>query len=187
MRFTGLHISRLLDAVRFAADRHRMQRRKDAEATPYVNHPIEVAELVWRVGAVRDIGVVIAALLHDVIEDTSTGPEEIEELFGGEVLSIVLEVTDDKSLPNTERKRLQIEHAPRLSPSAKLVKIADKICNARDVIASPPENWSSARRLEYLDWTAAVVEGLRGCNAALESMYDRLLREGREKYSSPSE
>ncbi len=171
----------ILAALKFSAERHRDQRRKDAASTPYINHPIEVAELLWREGGVRDIEVVIGALLHDIIEDTKTDPEEIARLFGDGVASLVLEVSDDKKLPKSERKKLQIQHAPHLSMSAKLIKIADKICNVRDVINSPPHGWSVERKREYLDWTEEVVAGLKGCNEALEARYRRLLREGREK------
>ena len=119
-----------------------------------------------------------AALLHDTIEDTHTTPEEIEEQFGSEVQGLVEEVTDDKSLPKLERKRLQVAHAPQLSEGAKQIKIADKICNMRDVIHSPPTGWSMARRREYLVWTARVVDGCRGSNAGLEREYDDLASQG---------
>lgn len=107
-----------------------------------VNHPIIVAEILWSVGAVRDIAILTAALLHDVIEDTETKPEEVERDFGSTIWSLVVEVSDDKSLPKEKRKELQVEHAPNLSPGAKLIKIADKICNIKDVTYSPPPNWS---------------------------------------------
>jgi len=158
-----------------------MQRRKDADRTPYINHPIEVAELLWRVGAVRDLQVILAALLHDIIEDTETRPAEIEERFGKDVLLLVLEVSDDKSLPKPQRKQLQIDHAPSLSLRAKWIKIADKICNVRDVTRSPPPNWSWKRRREYLEWTERVVAGVRGAHPVLEAVYDEVLQEGRRR------
>jgi guanosine-3',5'-bis(diphosphate) 3'-pyrophosphohydrolase len=165
--------------MQFAARKHRSQRRKDVEASPYINHPIEVATILATIGAVADLPTLIAAILHDTIEDTETTPEELEERFGAEVRSLVLEVTDDKRLPKAERKRLQIEHAPSISAKAKLVKLGDKIANVRDVTATPPAGWSAARRREYLDWTEQVVGGCRGSNAALESHYDQVLRSGR--------
>src|SRR3954465_11479885 len=119
----------LLAALHFAADKHRDQRRKDAEASPYINHPIEVAELLTRVGGVRDLVALQAAILHDTIEDTHTTPEELEGRFGARGRKVVEEVTDEKTLPKVDRKRLQIEHAPHLSPEARLVKLADKIAN----------------------------------------------------------
>jgi (p)ppGpp synthase/HD superfamily hydrolase len=169
----------LLRALQFSADKHRDQRRKDRNASPYINHLIEVASVLASVGGVTDIGVLVAAILHDTIEDTRTSPAEIEGHFGREVRLLVEEVTDDKSLAQAERKRLQVEHAPRLSLGAKLIKLADKICNVVDVTHTPPTNWSLERRLEYLDWTERVVAGCRGSNAPLEQRYDEVLRQGR--------
>lgn len=177
--FTFDDIAVILAALKFSAQKHRDQRRKDAVQTPYINHPIEVADLLWRVGNVHDLRALVAALLHDIIEDTETSPGEIERSFGGEVLSLVLEVSDDKRLPKAIRKSLQIRHAPNLSLHAKAIKLADKICNTLDITHSPPHDWPVERRLEYLDWTEKVVAGLRGGNAALESFYDRVLAEGR--------
>jgi guanosine-3',5'-bis(diphosphate) 3'-pyrophosphohydrolase len=168
----------LLRAIHFAADKHRDQRRKDPEASPYVNHPIAVTELLASVGQVRDLDLLQAGVLHDTVEDTDTTPEEIERAFGPRVRSIVAEVTDDKSLPKKERKRLQVEHAPHLSPEAKQLKIVDKICNVRDVADHPPTDWDDERRREYLDWTEQVVKGCRGVNEALEREYDATLRVG---------
>jgi guanosine-3',5'-bis(diphosphate) 3'-pyrophosphohydrolase len=172
---TGL----LIKALRFSADKHRYQRRKDLAQSPYINHPIEVVQLLWEVGGIREINVLLAALLHDTIEDTKTGPDEIRNSFGEEVLSLVLEVTDDKTLPKKERKRLQIESAPHKSPGAKLIKLADKCCNVRDLAGSPPKDWSLERRREYLLWTEQVVAGLRGINPALEAYYERELISGK--------
>ncbi len=169
----------VLRALHFAAHKHRDQRRKDPEASPYLNHVIDVAETLARVGGIDEALMLQAAILHDTIEDTETSAAEIERVFGREVQSLVTEMTDDRRLPKKERKRLQIEHAPHLSPRAKQIKLADKICNIRDVIHSPPENWPLERRLEYLDWSEQVVAGCRGCNPALEQCYDRILAEGR--------
>jgi guanosine-3',5'-bis(diphosphate) 3'-pyrophosphohydrolase len=173
----GLFIS----ALKFGANKHRWQRRKDAEQTPYFNHPINVAEVLWSVGAVRNIAVLTAALLHDVIEDTETKPEEVEREFGRAILAVILEVSDDKSLPKETRKELQVQHAPHLSVAAKLIKIADKICNIQDVTHSPPRNWSIERRLEYLAWAERVVKAMNGSNKKLEEEFYKLLKEGREK------
>ena len=118
----------------------------------------------------------IAAILHDTIEDTQSTPHELEERFGKEVRDLVLEVTDDKRLPKAERKRLQVEHAPLRSVKAKMIKLADKIANVRDVTATPPADWPTRRRREYLEWTEQVVRGCRGANPALESYYDEVLR-----------
>jgi guanosine-3',5'-bis(diphosphate) 3'-pyrophosphohydrolase len=169
----------LLKAFRFSAGKHRNQRRKDSVKSPYINHPIDVAQLLWDVGGVRDMDVLLAAILHDTIEDTNTHPDEIRDSFGEEVLSLVLEVTDDKSLPKSERKRLQIETAPHKTPGAKLIKLADKCSNIRDLLALPPEHWSLERRQEYLLWSEKVVAGLRGTNVALEEYYDHELASGK--------
>ena len=169
----------LLKAMRFSAVKHRDQRRKDIPESPYINHPIQVAETLWEVGDVREAATLAAAILHDTIEDTTASPEEIRANFGEEILALVLEVSDDKDLPKPERKRMQIEHAPHLSPAAKLIKLADKICNLGDVLHSPPPDWSHQRRREYLLWTEQVVAGLRGTNPALEKQYDETLEAGK--------
>jgi len=170
----------IFDALRFAAVRHSRQRRKDVDGTPYINHPIAVVDTLWRVGGIRHVPTLVAGILHDTVEDTGTTAEELRLLFGEEVTGIVLEVTDDKRLPKTERKRLQVEGAPHKSIPAKCIKLADKICNVRDVTHNPPPQWSPERRREYFDWSGRVLAGLRGANPALEELFDRLLQEGRE-------
>jgi guanosine-3',5'-bis(diphosphate) 3'-pyrophosphohydrolase len=170
----------LLRTLHYAADKHRDQRRKNADASPYINHPIAVAELLTRQGDVSDLTTLQAALLHDTIEDTEASLEDIEEHFGREVRDVVAEVTDDKKLEKNERKRLQVEHAPHLSERAKLVKLGDKICNVEDITHKAPKDWGLERRIEYLDWTEEVVAGLRGTNDALERLYDKTLAHGRE-------
>ncbi len=172
--FNADDISLLLAALKFAALKHRDQRRKDKKSTPYINHPIEVADTLWQIGGVRDMVTIVGALLHDTLEDTNATPEEIHHLFGEQVLALVQEVTDDKALPKRERKRLQIERAPYKSSRAKMLKLADKICNINDIIHSPPHNWSLKRRQEYIDWSKQVVAGLRGVNPALEAHYDAI-------------
>jgi guanosine-3',5'-bis(diphosphate) 3'-pyrophosphohydrolase len=167
--------SLILAAIAFAAEKHRHQRRKDAEASPYINHPIALAQVLSVEAGIDDPEVICAALLHDTIEDTDTTPEELRSVFGEAIARIVEEVTDDQTLPKDERKRLQIEHAAHVSDKAKLVKLADKICNLRDIFASPPADWSAARRHEYIDWSAAVVDGLRGTQPRLEELFDALV------------
>ena len=162
----------LVKAMAFSAHKHRDQRRKDPEASPYINHPIALVDILVNEGAVMDVSVLAGALLHDTIEDTETTPQELEENFGPIIRRIVEEVTDDKGLEKTERKRLQIEHAPHISDQAKLVKLADKISNLRDVAGCPPANWSLERRREYFDWARQVVDGLRGVHPKLESVFD---------------
>jgi len=157
-------LSLFLKALNFSARKHRHQRRKDTAASPYINHPIEVADILWNIGSVYDEVAIIAAILHDTIEDTDTTPEEIRITFGNEILALVLEVSDDKSLPKKERKRNQIIHSPHLSQRAKQIKLADKICNVHDIAYAPPDHWPQQRRIEYLDWAQNVIDGLRGVN-----------------------
>jgi guanosine-3',5'-bis(diphosphate) 3'-pyrophosphohydrolase len=178
------HFASLLSAVAFAARKHSAQRRKDPQATPYINHPITVTELLARVGGVEDLALLQAALLHDTIEDTTTTPEELDALFGHEVRQLVQEVTDDKSLPKAERKRLQIVHAPDLSSRAKLLKLADKIANLMDLTPTVPASWPPQRKREYLDWAEQVAKSLRGINPALEELFDSTLAEKRALFSS---
>jgi guanosine-3',5'-bis(diphosphate) 3'-pyrophosphohydrolase len=162
----------LLKALAFAAHKHRDQRRKDPAASPYINHPIALADVLVNEGGVADVEVLCAALLHDTVEDTATTPQELEETFGAPIAAIVAEVTDDTRLPKAERKRLQIERAGGISHEAKLVKLADKICNLRDVAERPPASWDLARRREYFDWAKHVVDGLRGVHPRLEAAFD---------------
>ena len=171
-----LRLPLLLRALAFAAHKHRHQRRKDAEASPYINHPIALAELLAREGGVADVDVLAAALLHDTIEDTQTTPEELEKEFGRHIASIVLEVTDNKMLKKHIRKKMQVEHAARASREAKLVKLADKICNLRDVAERPPAKWDLARRREYFEWAKRVIDRLRGTHPELEAAFDQAYR-----------
>ncbi len=162
----------LLDALEYAAEMHRDQRRKGAEASPYINHPIKVARVLATVGNVSDLPTLMAAVLHDTIEDTRTSKEDLVERFGAEVAGLVEEVSDDKSLQKAERKKKQVEHAPHLTDRAKLIKIADKICNVTDIAEKPPADWDVDRRRHYFEWATAVVDGCRGVNRDLESCFD---------------
>ena len=174
-----LNPTHLLQASAFAADKHRRQRRKDAEASPYINHPIAVATVLASEGDVSDEATLLAAVLHDTVEDTQTTFVELEERFGSEVAGLVRELTDDKSLEKGERKRLQIEHARESSIRAKQVKIADKICNVRDITVSPPADWPLQRRREYLTWSEKVVAGCRGVNPKLDQAFDQAITRAR--------
>ncbi|NCA70362.1 MAG: bifunctional (p)ppGpp synthetase/guanosine-3',5'-bis(diphosphate) 3'-pyrophosphohydrolase [Sphingobacteriia bacterium] len=168
----------VIKAAAFAATKHRNQRRKDAEASPYINHPIALADVLVNEGGVDDPIVLCAAILHDTIEDTETTAAEIEEHFGTSISAVVLEVTDDKSLAKAVRKQRQVEQAPHASHAAKLVKLADKICNLRDILGSPPAGWSTERKRAYIDWSARVVAGLRGTHPELERIFDGLHERG---------
>ncbi|KAK0084152.1 hypothetical protein PV325_007529 [Microctonus aethiopoides] len=159
----------------FAARKHTKQRRLDLEATPYINHPIGVANILTQEGDVTDPVVIVAAILHDTVEDTDTTIEEIEREFGPEVRLVVSEVTDDKTLPKEERKRLQIEHSSHISHEAKQVKLADKIYNLRDLQKSIPIGWTPKRVEEYFNWSKAVIDGCRGTNVKLEKIFDAII------------
>lgn len=165
-------IALVLRAAAFAAEKHRHQRRKDVARSPYINHPLALANLLADAGGVRDPVVLAAALLHDTIEDTETTVEELTRAFGPAIASVVQEVTDDKDLPKPVRKQLQISHAPHLSEAAQLVKLADKICNLRDLAENPPPDWSGDLRRHYFDWAKKVVEGIRGAHPELEELFD---------------
>ncbi len=162
----------LIKAITFAADKHRDQRRKDVCASPYINHPIQLVHVLCNEAGVSDVKVLCAAALHDTIEDTETTAAELSQHFGQQVCDIVLEMSDDCNLCKTDRKSAQIRLAPNLSNEAKLVKLADKICNLRDVADSPPAGWELQRCQEYFDWAKAVIDGLRGVHPGLESIFD---------------
>ena len=163
---------KIIAALAFAAHKHRDQRRKDVAGSPYINHPIALTHVLVNEAAVDDERVLIAAILHDTIEDTETTEQELVDEFGREIAGIVMEVSDDKTLDKDERKRLQIEHAAHISHCAKLVKLADKICNLRDMAAAPPAGWSRRRKQEYFDWAKAVIDQLRGAHPVLEQIFD---------------
>jgi guanosine-3',5'-bis(diphosphate) 3'-pyrophosphohydrolase len=173
----------LTNSLSFAAKKHKLQKRKDG-VTPYINHPIEVMQILATVAGVQDCEVLAAAALHDTIEDTQTTAEELREAFGERVLSLVLECTDDKTLPKAERKRLQVEHAPHKSADAKLIKIADKISNMRDIVASPPTEWDEERKDKYLEWGNSVFAGLKGANAKLDELFEATLESSRTALAS---
>lgn len=173
-------LQRLIAALDYAAYQHRNQRRRDEEQLPYINHPIALLHVLAVEASITDADVLCSAALHDVIEDCAETPQEreqraaeIEDRFGARVLEVVKEVTDDKSLPKPERKRLQIEHAKHLSHNAKLVKLADKTVNLRDVANSPPTNWPLRRRREYFDWANSVVQAIGPAHAKLRQLFDQ--------------
>ena len=163
----------VLHAALFAAHKHRDQRRKDEAASPYINHPLSLASVLAVEGGITDVATLCAALLHDTIEDTDTTGDEIEREFGPKVRRLVEQVTDDKSLPKAQRKLAQIEHAAHIDQEAKRVKLADKICNLRDVALAPPVGWSVERRREYFDWARSVIDRVRGIDPRLEAIFDQ--------------
>jgi len=167
----------ILDAAVFAAEKHQGQVRKNKHHSPYITHPLLVARAIYEVGNIDDTRILTAAILHDTLEDTRTTEQEIADRFGDRVLSIVLEVTDDKSEEKMDRKRNQVIHAPDLSYEAKIVKLADKLINCRDILNDPPEDWPLERRRDYIQWGADVVENIRGTNCPLEAAFDQVLSE----------
>ena len=177
-------IARVLDAIDFAAHAHRAQRRKDAEGTPYINHPIALVRILGVEAGIDDPDVLCAAALHDYLEDCCGGDGQptveqgeaiVRQRFGDAVLDYVMAVSDDKTLPKAERKRRQVEHAAEAPYGARLVKLADKIANLRDIASSPPVDWSPQRRQEYFDWAGSVVMRLRGTHHRLDGMADSAL------------
>ena len=176
MTHPNQNIHAVLSAASFAAKKHSAQRRKGDAAEPYVNHVLEVAQLVSGALPEPDINLVVAALLHDVIEDTDTSRQELEERFGRDVAALVAELTDDKSLPKAERKRLQIVNAPKKSARAQMIKIADKISNLRSIMASPPLDWDYRRKKEYFAWAKEVVDGLTEPNQILKEKFEKVVK-----------
>ena len=174
----------VMRAADFAARRHTDQRRKGAAREPYTNHLTEVALLLAEAGKGSDGPLIAAGLLHDTLEDTVTEYEELVAVFGADIAGLVSECTDDKSLPKAERKRLQIETAASKSERARLIKIADKTSNLRTIVASPPEDWSAARSLEYVDWAEQVVSRCRGLNASLDQAFDAAVAEAKAAIAS---
>lgn len=165
---------KLLSTLNFAALKHINQRRKNSEKSPYINHPISVANRISQCGKIDNVEILQAAILHDTVEDTNTSFEELEQLFGSSVTNIVREVTDDKKLPKIERKKLQIEHAKVASYGAKIVKLSDKLDNLSDLAKNPPVSWNSDEIIGYFCWCYLVVENLRGTNEYLERELDTL-------------
>lgn len=175
-------IGLILQAAHFSADKHRDQRRKGSRQTPYINHPLEVAERLSRVGGVEDVTVLVAAILHDTIEDTETTQGELARLFGDEVARLVAELTVDKEPYWTVRKRNEIDDAPKLSAGAKLIKLSDKTSNVSDTVSNPPGDWTLQRRRDYLEFARLVADGCRGVNAALDAEFDRVAAEAEKRF-----
>lgn len=181
---TETNVGLVVRAAAFASQKHRSQRRKDADASPYINHPLALADILANEGGITDGPIIAAALLHDTVEDTETSLDELRSAFGEEIASIVAQVTDAKSLPKDERKRLQVLKAAHKSDAAKLVKLADKISNLRDIAWSPPVDWSIDRKIQYFQWARDVVDGLRGANAQLEAAFDHAYKVGIDELAS---
>jgi (p)ppGpp synthase/HD superfamily hydrolase len=173
-------VQRILESARFAAEKHAGQKRKGLAAEPYINHLIEVAELIAASSDLLDANLVMAGFLHDTIEDTGVTATELERRFGADVTALVVEATDDKSLPKEARKALQVKQAPQKSPRAQILKLADKISNLRSLLASPPADWSRERRHQYCEWAKDVVSGFTSPNGLLQAEFDKVYAQLKE-------
>lgn len=178
---TASEIRSICEAVNFAADKHRLQTRKNKEKTPYISHPIGVAYNLLNIGKVRDSSVIVGALLHDTVEDTQTTFEEIEQKFGKVVTGYIREVTDNKSLAQQLRKRLQVISATHKSKGAALIKLADKLYNVNDLLNNPPTDWSQTRVDSYFQWAKSVVDRLPEVNEDLHQAIVQLINTYWEK------
>ncbi len=169
-------VQRILAAARFAAEQHAPQKRKGELGEPYVNHLLEVAELIAASSEVLDAELIMAGFLHDTVEDTTVTLQELENLFGSDVAGLVAEVTDDKTLSKETRKQLQVQNAPKKSERAQTLKLADKISNLRSILASPPVGWSLERKQQYFEWARQVVSRLTAPNRFLKAEFDKTYR-----------
>lgn len=167
-------------ALQFAAEAHRHQHRKGADRSPYINHCIEVAHRIRIEGGTDDPEILAAALLHDVVEDTSVTLEEVGALFGPRVQGLVDEMSDDMNLSSAERKQLQENHAPGLSPDARLLKLADKIANLEALATVPPIHWSAERQQAYLDWACRVASRVPDTGTALEQSFEEIRQKAQD-------
>ena len=172
MSINEADLKTLLKALTFAAHKHKDQRRRDVDASPYINHPISLADILCNEAQITDIETICGALLHDTVEDTETTAEELEDEFGKAIRDIVMDVTDDKTLTKAARKQAQIDHAAHISDKSKLVKLADKISNLRDVLNNAPPDWTLDRRQQYFDWAREVIDQVRGTHPELEAIFD---------------
>lgn len=175
-----MDIAAVFRALRFAADKHRTQRRKDATDTPFINHLIDVAEILAGAGGIDDSVILQAALLHDALEDTDATAAEIEQAFGPQVLRLVEELTEDRSLRRAVRKQQIIDRAPRMSPAARQIKIADMVSNLRSTPMGDSDDWPLRFRREYVDFAEKVFAGCRGVNPKLDELFAQTLAATRE-------
>ena len=169
----GRFLHAILEAASAASTWHAKQKRKGTASEPYINHLLEVAGLVNQATDGDDPNLVVAALLHDAIEDQGIARDTIAERFGEDVAALVEEVTDDKSLPQDVRKQRQVEEAPSKSRRAKILKLADKISNVTAIGTDPPVDWPVERQRGYVQWGRDVVAGLRGASPELERKFDQ--------------
>jgi len=178
---TAESVAQVCAGVEFAAEKHRLQTRKNPEKTPYICHPIGVAYNLMKIGSVRDTQLILGALLHDTVEDTQTSLAEIKNKFGDQVASLVNEMTDDRSLAVEARKRLQVINAPNKSTGAAQIKLADKLYNLNDLLTNPPSDWTQARTDRYYEWAQSVVDRLPKANDQLLEAVDAAINTYWEK------
>lgn len=171
----------LFDALRLAAEQHRYQRRSGYDRLPYINHLIKVADAVLRIGGETDPDLLLAALLHDIVEDTEVTEADLARRYNPRVGRIVAELTDDMRLPHETRKRLQVERAPGLSPAARKIRIADKACNMRDLIDYPVD-WPLEKKRYYVTNAVEVIDRIRGASPPLEAWFDETVAEARKVF-----
>ena len=162
----------LIDALNFAAEKHQYQRRNGYDRLPYINHLIKVVKTMMEVAQVTDEVILLAAILHDVIEDTDLTEEALAYRFNPKTAAIVRELSDDMTLEHAKRKQLQIVRAKGLSKAARMIRIADKVCNMRDLMSYPMIEWSVEKKRAYVKNSIQVVDEIRGTNAALENWFD---------------
>lgn len=181
---TAEDVQRVCSGVEFAADKHRLQTRKNKAKTPYISHPIGVAYHLMHIGEVRDVSIIIGALLHDTLEDTQTTFEEIETKFNKNIANLVREVTSDKTLAAETRKRLQVIDAVHKSKGAAQIKLADKLYNLNDLFTNPPADWTQARIDRYYEWAQSIVGRLPKANDKLQAAVEAAINQYWEKQQS---
>lgn len=178
---TSQEIQNICSGIDFAAEKHRFQTRKNKEKTPYISHPIGVAYHLMEVGEVRETSMIIGALLHDTVEDTQTTFEEIENKFGKQVVSLVRELTDDKSLSREARTRFQVINASHKTKEAAQIKLADNLFNLNDLYNNPPSDWTQTRIDRYYEWAQSVIDRLPEANDRLHSAVEEIINQYWEK------
>jgi (p)ppGpp synthase/HD superfamily hydrolase len=177
---SDLHL--IFRALSYAAQQHATHKRKGREALPYINHPIKVSTIITQYVPDASNELIAAAVLHDVVEDSETTVEDLKNMFGATIASIVEEVSDDKFLPKKEAKQKQIQNAPHLSHNAKLIRICDKIANVRDICGEDvPNDWDYKTKIEYLNWAEEVVNAMGKFHDELEFTFKDEVRWGRLK------
>ncbi len=164
-------LSPFFNALAFAAEQHQYQGRGGYKRLPYINHIIKVTQTLIDIGKEKDRPTIIAAILHDVVEDSAITIRDVAGQFGEEVAFIVAELTDDMRLPYDQRKQLQVDKASQLSLAARKIRITDKASNIRDIF-SYPLTWTTEKKRTYVENSIQIVDQIRGTNKALEGYFD---------------